>query len=97
MNVTKNSFPFGLILAILLPVLTFVVYYLFKAQEGVTLLEFYNMYFSYNVHTHIISLCVLPNLILFYAFLRHNAYNSAKGVILATMLYALAVIIMKYF
>jgi len=96
MNVTKNSFPFGLVLALVLPVLTFLIFYLYKMEQNTSLVEFYDMYASKSVDTHVISLCVLPNLLLFYAFISKNSYNSAKGVISATLIYALIVVIMKY-
>lgn len=96
MNVRKDSLPFGLVLGIALPIVTFIVYYFFMAEPNVGLSQFYDVYVSRNVHTHIISLCAVVNLLLFFAFLRNDSYKSSRGVILATMLYAIWVIIMKY-
>ena len=96
MNIAKNAFPFGFILGLLLPVLASVVYYLFEFSETMTLFEFYSYYAYNNVLTHLISLCAIPNLLIFFGFISKDAYKSAKGVISATLIYTIIVVIIKY-
>lgn len=80
----------GAVLGFVAPLLIFGVYYLrnivsirlFIKEMGDTL-------------TAVMSLCVLANLGIFYLFLQKEFYKGARGVILATMLYAAAVFIVK--
>lgn len=45
----------------------------------------------------ILSLCVVPNLLIFFTFIWTNRDKSARGVLLATIIYAMYVCIMKLY
>ena len=44
----------------------------------------------------LLSLAVLPNLAVFYLLLQRNKYQSVRGVILATLFYALLIVFLKF-
>ena len=90
-----NNFFYGLIPGLIAPLIGFYIFYLVKFSHY-KFLEFFEYISGQSVVTHTISLSVLPNLIIFFLFIKLNLYKSAKGVILATMIYAITIIIMRY-
>lgn len=90
-----NNLKLGLVLGILAPVLTMLIIYLVQFSDyGVK--ELVDMLVTKNVFTKIVSLCVIPNLALFFIFLNKNYFYSARGVLLATVLFAAFVFITKF-
>jgi len=90
-----NSMAIGLVTGILLPIIIMTIYYFFKFQKNYTFVQFIDLFKSANVLTHIISLCALPNLLLFFIYLWTNREISSKGVILATLIITGIVLVMK--
>ena len=93
---SKFDAPYiGVIVGLLLPVLGAYGYnlYMFKTLN---FLEFIEHIVSVNRITQLISLSVIVNLAAFYIFLQKKFYFSARGVIGATLLYTLAVLVMKF-
>jgi len=89
-----NSQKAGLLLGLLLPVISFFIFYLVRFRE-IPLPEFVNMVYLRNVLSPLLSLNILPNLLLFFVFIRKDYLLSAKGVLLATFLFAIGVFILK--
>lgn len=90
-----DSLPLGLILGIAAPLITILIVYflkfnLFKVDELLDYLV------AKQVFTQIVSLCVIPNLVLFFIFIRKNYLYSARGVLMSTILFALFVFITKF-
>ncbi len=85
----------GIISGIILPLIVIFLFYMIKS-DLVSFSSFVNHIVKYNIHSEIVSLCVVPNLLLFFLFIWKNYNLSAKGVILATMLYGIFIIILKY-
>ena len=94
MKSKANNLKLGLILGIIVPILTMGAIYLFKFSEY-NFQELIEMLASKRVFTKIISLCVIPNLALFFLFLNKNYFYTARGILLATVLFALFVFIAK--
>lgn len=90
-----NNIRLGLLLGILAPAITMLVVYLI-GFSGYEFKELMDMLVSKNVFTKILSLCVVPNLALFFLFLNKNYYYSARGILLATVLFALFVFVTKF-
>ena len=80
----------GLILGIVAPVLAMLIIYLVKFSEF-NFQELIDLLLAKRVFTKIVSLCVIPNLALFFFFLNKNYYRSARGVLIATFIFALFV------
>lgn len=93
-NQLKNHFLTGFLAGLLLPLIVFVVIYLFSG-DGLSLKEYILDIARRNVLTHIISLSVLSNLVIFLLFNRFDKLKSSRGVVGITLLWALTVLAIK--
>lgn len=85
----------GLLTGFLMPVLTFFVFFL-AVREEQSLSQFFAEVLSRNVFTQVISLCAVPNLLLFFLFIWLNWLYSARGALMATIILALLVLGYKW-
>ncbi len=85
----------GLLTGFLLPVLAFFVFFL-AVREEQSLSQFLAEVFSRNVFTQVISLCAVPNLLIFFIFIWLNWLYSARGALMATIILALLVLGYKW-
>ncbi|MFP3860866.1 MAG: hypothetical protein ACLFUW_08595 [Bacteroidales bacterium] len=77
------------------PVLVLFLFYFIKfSNHG--LIDFFNILFEYNLFSKFISLCVYPNLLIFFIFIWRNLLYSARGVLMATIILALMMLIYKF-
>ena len=97
MNAKTNSMPFGVFLGIVLPLIAFSIFFLYNMDKFPTVNEFTYFLSGSKIFAALVSLCVVPNLIIFFVFIRNNALKSARGVILSTFLFALVVVYLKVF
>lgn len=86
----------GLLVGLLFPVISFFIYYginySYMSIEGLV------RYFVLgNVLTHVVSLCALTDLGVFYLFIQFEKYRSSRGIILSVFLYTAFVVYLKYF
>ena len=91
-----NKFWTGLAPGILLPLITFLLVYVIvysKMPFG----EFLEFVTVMRVLPKILSLCVIPNLAVFYLFLNWEYWYATRGVIAATILFTLAIVAIKFF
>lgn len=98
MRVNWNQRIIGLIVGLLGPTIGFwgVVLY-FDAVERIEFSRLWNLFLhNPNKQSAIISLSLIFNLFLFYAFLRLNMNSTAMGVVLGTMLYIPVVLYLKF-
>ncbi|HDR90603.1 MAG TPA: hypothetical protein ENN63_13380 [Bacteroidetes bacterium] len=95
MKTKANRLELGLFLGLLMPVLTFFVFYLFLHNES-GIVEFINEVIVRQVSTQVISLCAVPNLLLFFVFIWTDRLYSARGVLTATFIIAFVVLILKF-
>jgi len=90
-----DNLKLGLILGILAPALTmFVVYLIWFTQYDFS--ELLDFLLKKRLFTKIVSLCVLPNLALFFLFLNKNFYRSGRGILMATIIFAIFVFVTKF-
>jgi hypothetical protein len=89
-----DSTAIGFMVGFLIPVVIFFAVYFFGEYD----VPFSN-YVKNLWHLHALvklgSLCVFANLVVFMGFIRINYEQSARGVLGATILYALAILISK--
>lgn len=90
----NNHFLTGFFAGLLLPAIVFTVIYLFSG-DGLSLKEYTLDIARRNVLTHIISLSVLSNLVIFLLFNRFDKLKSSRGVVGITLLWALTVLAIK--
>ena len=85
----------GSILGIVLPLITFFIVYLIR-MEDVTFIAFIERLYKLKVLSNLVSLCVIPNLGAFFIFLQLNYIKATRGVLLATIIYGLMIVVIKY-
>lgn len=90
-----NKISWGLFFGILLPAISLYVFYKIK-YDNMELGEFLRSFHQMGILTHVISLSVIPNLVLFFLFMRKNYLRGGRGVLLATFLFAFAVLIIRF-
>lgn len=98
-NYTKRKYDsvwVGLASGIALPFISFIAYYLIYNRH-MLIISFFNYLKIGGIFTKVISLCIVPNLLLFYIFLWTKRDKSARGVVISVILYALFLAVMKLF
>lgn len=81
---------------LLVPAVALACYY-FARYSDLSLVDFFKVYKNLGILTHIISLAVLPDLLVFFLFIRQNLLKSARGVLLATFLFTFTVLCIRFF
>lgn len=85
----------GFIAGIFFPALGFILYYFFNF-DTLSLKEYLSHLIRLNKLAQVVSLSVVMNLAAFYLFLWKKFYYSARGVIAATFLWVLLILIQKF-
>ena len=83
----------GAVLGLLIPSIVFMIYSLLR-MDG----DFVALYYeldALNIHTHVMSLCVLANTIPFFIFIKSNREKPAQGILMTTILFALLITLDK--
>ena len=90
-----NKFWIGLALGIVLPLITFILVYLIGYSKT-PLEDFLEFAFVIRALPKILSMCAIPNLAIFYLFLNKEYWYATRGVITATILCTLVVVVIKF-
>lgn len=88
----NDSRILGLIYGIIVPIITLSIFYIYRNPPSFG--QFYDQIVSINILSRLVSLCVVPNLLIFFLFMWRNKLRSAYGVIGATFIYAIVVLIL---
>jgi hypothetical protein len=94
MNKRFDHLLVGAALGLAGPVLTLFVFYLIRYSH-MSFARFMQMVSLEGTFSPRISLCAIVNLLIFYLFIWTNRYYSARGVILATFVYAGLIVYIK--
>ena len=90
-----DSVALGAVIGLFGPMLLFIVYYLI-AYHGMRFVSFFHYLINGEIFIPIISLsCAGSNLLMFFIFIWTKRDKSARGVLMATFVYAIYVCIMK--
>jgi hypothetical protein len=93
-----NKIYIGTIAGFILPVIVLVLFYFIRIDINVyTFFSFLQTAFHKGVYLQLISFCVFFNIVIFFIFIWFNYLRSARGVLLATLLFSLFVMIIKLF
>lgn len=84
----------GLILGFLLPALAFIVTWAIISEVSIG--EYINQFKQLGRVSSLISLSTIPNLLLFFIFIWLNKYRAARGVVFATLVLAMIMLIVKF-
>ncbi len=90
-----NSLSIGFAGGVLLPVLTLGIIYLLL-YNGKSFSDFIEITWIQRNLSRVLSLSMLPNLGLFFAFIWTNKLKSAQGVLGITILLAFVVIVLRF-
>ena len=96
--INKNKFDhqfIGLILGLLAPTLGIIIFFYSKFSES-NLSEFLTISIQEKMLSPLLSLCAVINLAVFYLFIQFDKLQTAKGIILATFIYGLAIVLLKF-
>ena len=70
--------------------------YVFLRFDDLAFGDFLKTWLKMGILTHMISLAVIPNLAVFFLFIRLNYLKAARGVLLSTIIFAIAVLIIRF-
>lgn len=85
----------GFILGIIVPILTLILVYLARF-ETYTFPSFLRTLVALHALSALLSLTVIPNLLVFFIFIWTNHLYTARGVLGATIIAALIIMLIKY-
>jgi hypothetical protein len=90
-----DKFWVGFMPALCLPLLAFVFFYLLQMQQ-MTFRFYLETVKAPDMLSKILSFGCIINLAVFFLFITRDYYNAARGVIAATLLYGIPVVIAKF-
>jgi hypothetical protein len=90
-----NDVRLGLAAGLVVPLITVLIFYQVRFSH-LSLVEFFSSLISRNVLSSLLSLCVIPNLLVFFIFIWTNLLYLARGVLMATFVFAAIILIVKY-
>ena len=91
-----NKFWLGFSLGLGLPVIIFLLYFLFRFHD-LSFVHYFQLLMQTGKIVHVMSLSVFPNLIPFMFFVRTNRFKSGRGAMAITILFAIAIFALKFF
>lgn len=98
MNLKFNNLYLGLCLGIILPIIFSIFFFFVRYSDYITAEEFVNTLFKQRIYTKLLSVSVFAgNLTSFMLFLKLDKYKTAKGILVASVLYCILVFIEKLF
>lgn len=90
-----NNMRFGTAVGLLTPLVVLLIFYLLNVSRFGGHEQLMRYIVTVKVYTAILSLCVIPNLLLFFVLVWKNLLYAARGVILATFIFAFVIIGLK--
>lgn len=93
----KDNLKLGLLLGLIGPVLGLIIIYFVKFSSY-TFGEFLDYFFNTKgLITSVGALCLLANAVIFTIYINTHRDNTAKGIFVTTLLYGIAILIIKVF
>jgi hypothetical protein len=93
--IRKDHFLTGFISGLIAPLIGFYIYYLISFRY-MALGSYISRITELGLASGVISLSLIANLVVFFYFIRKKTDRSARGVIGATFVYGLLIVILKY-
>lgn len=85
----------GFILALITPAITLAIVFLYRF-DNYSVKEFFDFLQSMRIMSKLFSLCVIPNLGLFFLYIWGNLLRGARGVLAATFVVTFVIIIIQF-
>ncbi len=86
----------GLLAGLIFPLIIFIIYFFIRTSGEKSFSDYVLDLVEYELFTAILTLCVLPNLLLFVLFNKLDYWYSVKGIIIAIFIYLLVVLVLKF-
>ena len=90
-----NTMWFGFLIGIAVPAVALLLFWYAKFYPSVSLSNFFTVQFKPDVIMKIVSLCALPDLLVFYLFNRKEWYYASRGVIGSIILLIIITLFVK--
>ena len=97
MNCKCNKLYIGLIIGLILPLLTAVLFYLSLFKGKLDFLEFLQKILQVHGMGKLLSVSALSNMIVFFIAINREKLLAARGIVTATLIYGLIVLGFKLF
>ena len=93
----RDNLKLGLILGFIGPLVGMFVVYLLQPQfNGLRFSEFFDLFINSNkIITSVGALSLLANVVLFTIYINTHRDHTAKGIFLVTLIYGIAILILK--
>ena len=86
----------GFFIGIVAPIAAFVVYVAFFTEDSEPK-GMYKQIIEMGKLSHVISLSILINLLIFFMNIKTNRDEQARGILFATLFYGISIVIIKFF
>ncbi len=91
-----NKLYIGLIIGLILPLLTSWLIFYFRFGDKMKMDSFISNLIQLGSFTKLLSVSAISNLIVFLVAIKLDRLLAARGILTATLIYAVAIIILKY-
>jgi hypothetical protein len=93
----KDNLRLGLVLGLVAPIISLIIYYFVKFYPTFTLKDFFTFMQTNKSQITAISVpCLVLNIALFTIYINSHRDNTAKGVFAATLIYAILALLFKF-
>ncbi len=89
-----NTAIVGLIAGIFVPIIAIIFYYLYTNPVSFPL--FLKQIFMGSSYTRVFGVCIVPNFLIYFIYSYQKKTKAAEGVSIATLLYLIFIVVMKY-
>jgi len=96
MNCKCNKLYIGIIIGLILPMIMSVVLYLSVYKGQLEFITFLDRLIERGSIGKLLSISVLPNLIVFFVAINLDRLLAARGIVTATLVYAVVVLVFKF-
>jgi len=90
-----NKVGYGLIVGVIMPVLSFLLYYIFRFGQY-NFADYLHFLMETKKIVNVLSLAILPNLAPFMLLINSNRYSAGRGVLTATIVLGVLIFILKF-
>jgi hypothetical protein len=90
-----NNFITGIIAGLLLPFISLCGYWLYSFKFLNFIPQFFNFLLLGRVLSAVLSLCLIPNLGMFFLFINKEYYKTTRGILLSTLVYGFIIVALK--
>ena len=92
----KQELILGVIIGIVLAFVLAIIVFFKTNPEGMLIKEYFNIFVNGQILVPVLTISLLANFALFFVLLRFNKDNISRGIMIATMVVGLFIIILKF-